>query len=469
MRRDVDREDFEAAISPEVALRRFVAILTILSMLVPLPAAAQQRMSLIRDAETEQAIREFARPIFEVAGINPDSVTIYIVNNATLNAFVAGGQNIFINTGLLMSVESAEQLIGILAHETGHVAGGHLARGSEALEDARTIGLVTTLLGIAAVAAVSLSGGNAQGAGIGLVTGGQLVAERSFLSYSRGAEAAADQAGLRYLESAGISARGLADFLRQLEDQELLPNSRQAEYTRTHPLSRDRIEAIEAFIAQSRFADAPLPDRQSALFDRIQAKLIGYLTPQIALQRFRADATDVASRYGRAIALYRSGRLPDALALMQTLLSEAPNDPYFNEITGQMLLEDGQVAAARGYYERALAALPNEPLILTSLAHAQISSGSDADLAAAVTNLERAVGRDDGRTAFAWYLLAVAYGRSGDLGLAALALAEQAMVTGDYGEAQDQARRALAQLPQGASGWLRAQDLLSVAELLDDE
>ena len=444
-------------------MRRFVAILVVLSMLVPLPAAAQRRLSFIRDAETERAIREFARPIFEVAGINPDSITIYIVNNATLNAFVAGGQNIFLNTGLLMNVESAEQLIGILAHETGHVAGGHLARGSEALEDARTIGLVTTLLGIAAVAAVSLSGGSAQGAGLGVLTGGQLVAERTFLSYSRGAEASADQAGLRYLEGAGISARGLANFLRQLEDQELLPNSRQAEYSRTHPLSRDRIAAIEAFVERSQFSDAELPARQVALFDRIQAKLIGYLTPQIALQRYRADATDVASRYGRAIALYRSGRLPDALALMEGLLREAPNDPYFNEITGQMLLEDGQVSAARTYYERALAGLPDEPLILTSLAHVQIASENDADLPAALANLERAVSREDGRTGFAWYLLAIAYGRSGDLGRSALALAEQAMVTGDYGEAQDQAHRALAQLAEGSSGWIRAQDLLSVA------
>ena len=404
-------------------------------------------------------IRELARPIFEVAGVSPSAVSIYIVNDPSLNAFVAGGQNIFVHTGLLMDARTPEELIGVLAHETGHLAGGHLARGSAALEEAQRTAILTTLLGIAAAIAAG-----EPGAGAALATAGPSIAQRSFLSYTRAMENSADQAGMAYLEAAGISSEGLMNFLQRLENQELLSTNRQVEYVRTHPLTRDRVEAIRAFVERSPLTGQAVPAGLRDRFDRMQAKLIGYLQPQQALRRYSATATDIPSRYGRALALFRTGSLDEALAIMTDLIAAEPNNPFFAELTGQMLLENGRIDEARSYYERAAAALPNEPLILVALAQTKIATERPEDLASAVADLEWAVEQPGGSTPFTWRLLAIAYGRSGDLGRSALALAEEALAAGNEEEARQQAARALRTLAHGSPGWLRATDIQAVTQ-----
>jgi predicted Zn-dependent protease len=424
------------------------------------PAAARAQLSLIRDAEIEHILRTFATPIFQVAGVSPRAVDIRLVNDRRINAFVAGGQNLFLFTGLLVETETAGELIGVIAHETGHIAGGHIARGQEALEQAQRTALLTTLLGVAA----AIASGDAR-VGAATAGGGTAIAERSFLGYSRSMESAADQAAINYLNRAGLSARGLLRFMETLEDQELLPASRQVEYIRTHPLTRDRVDFIRNHVHGSRLADAPLPPTYVEQFERMQAKLIGFLHPTIALRRYGADDPRVAPRYGHAIALYRQGRVEESLTMMTRLVEEEPNNPYFHEIVGQILLENGRVAEARRAYERAAALSPDEPLILTALAQTKIDAGTPADLQSAIDDLTRAVAQRDGGTPLAWRLLATAYGRTGDLGMSALALAEEALAMGDEETAQQQAARALRALPNGSSGWLRAQDIRRTAEV----
>jgi predicted Zn-dependent protease len=424
------------------------------------PATAQAQISFIRDAEIEHTIRTFATPIFQVAGVSPQSVDIRLVNDQRINAFVAGGQNLFIHTGLLIEAEDAGELIGVIAHETGHIAGGHIARGVEAMQQAQRTAILTTLLGIAA----ALASGQGE-IGAAAVTGGTHLAGRSFLGYTRSMENAADQAAITYLERAGLSARGFLSFMEGLEDQELLPASRQAEYVRTHPLTRDRVDFIRNHVAGSPLADRPMPADYREMFDRMQAKLIGFLNPGHALRIYSADAPAVAPRYGYAIALYRQGRVDRALGLMRELLAEEPGNPYFHEVIGQILLEHGRLAEARQSYQQAAAILGDEPLILTALAQTKIDAGSPADLQSAIDDLTRAVAQRDGGTPIAWRLLATAYGRTGDLGMSALALAEEALAMGDDESARRQAARALRALPTGSSGWLRAQDIERTAEI----
>ncbi len=438
-----------------------VALAVIMSGMAP-PLRAQDSderpLNLIRDSEIEDIIRHLAEPIFQVAGVSPGAVTIYLVNDPGLNAFVSGGQNLFIHTGLILQVHDAGELVGVMAHETGHIAGGHVIRGQAALESAQRTAILTTLLGVAA----ALAAGNG-GAGVAMAGGGASLAERNFLSFTRSMENSADQAALTFMDRAGISAAPMLAFLERLENQELVPASRQDAYIRTHPLTRDRVDAVRAHVARSPATSRTLPASALEEFRRMQAKLLAFLQPQTALRRYANDDS-IAGRYARAIALYRRNDVTSSLALMTGLLAQEPNNPFFHELVGQINLEHGRIPEARQAYLRAVQLRPHDPLILVALAQARLATNSPADLQAAITDLNRAVTADEGGTPMAWRLLATAYGRSGDLGMAAMSLAEEALGQGDYDAARQHAERALRTLRQGSPGWLRAQDVQRAAE-----
>jgi predicted Zn-dependent protease len=422
-------------------------------------AAQERRLSFIRDAEIEHTIRTFAEPIARTAGINPAAMDYYLVADRSMNAFVAGGQNMFLNTGTLVEAQDAAELIGVMAHEFGHVAGGHLVRGQDQLDRARRTALLSTLLGVAAAVAAGSSG-----AGAAVVAGGQGMAQRNFLAYTRQMETAADQAAVTYLDRVGITSEGLLAFMQRLEDQELLPESAQVEYVLTHPLTSSRIDFLENHVANSPRTGAPLPAGWPDLFARSRAKLIGFMEPQRAMQLYPATATDIPSYYGHTIALYRRGDFPGALARMDRLIDAEPQNPYFHELKGQMLLETGRAAEARPHYQRAADLAPDQPLILIALAQTKIQAGGRADLDSAIEDLRRATDRPGGASPLAWRLLATAYGRTDRMGLAAVALAEEALVHGDREQAVAQARRALDLLPAGSPGHLRARDIEAVAD-----
>ena len=422
--------------------------------------SAAAKTSQIFDTEIENNIRAIAAPVLLAAGLDPSVVRIHLVNSSAPNAFVSRGQRLFITTGLLMAAEHPGQVIGTLAHETGHIAGGHLARLDTLLRDAATPALLSTLLAVAAGVLTKDAAATAV-----ILGGSQQAINRRLLSFSRTQEQSADRAAVRYLEDTHQSARGLLEFLEYLDDQQALvvSRSRQQElsYDVTHPLTRGRIAYVRQHVARSRYSDVPVRPEFVRRHARIVAKLHAFLdNPRQALARYKATDKGVPARYARAIAYYRQSALDKALPLIDGLLAEQPGDPYFLELKGQALFENGRIAEALGPYEEAVRVLPNARLLRIGLAHVQIELNRPALVKPALANLLQAL-RFDRAMPIAWRLAAIAYGRDGQLGQSALASAEYAFFTGRRGEAGRMAERAQRLLKRGSPGWLRAADILN--------
>lgn len=427
-----------------------------LSILV---ASDPARASGIRDAEIEHTIRTYASPLLRAAEIDQRDFGLHIVNDKALNAFVARGQRIFITSGLLMAAERPSQVIGVLAHEIGHITGGHLARLEGALDDARSQALIGQIIGIA-LGVLSKDGGVAA-AGTAAGTG---VAVKNLLKFSRTQENSADQVAVNLLDQTQTSARGLLEFFELLQDQELLVRSRQDDYVVTHPLTQNRIQFVRNHVAKSPYSDKKLPTILQAMHDRMVAKLKGFINPPSqTLHEFKADDPSVMARYARAMAYFRDARLAQALPLIDGLISEAPDDPYFHELKGQILFENGKISEALPSYQKAVDLRPGQPLLRVGLAHAQIELNRSDLIAVALGNLEQAI-RYDRYMPLSWRLAATAYGRSGDLGMSALALAEHNLLLGRNLDAEGQAKKAQRLLKENSPSWLRAQDIAGTAE-----
>ena len=427
-------------------LRVVVLILPVLASHAAWAQGAQPRLVTIRDAETESLVRAFANPLFRAAGVDPALVRITLLQAWAINAFVATGNRLYLHTGLIQQAESAAEFAGVLAHETGHIAGGHLSRLPEEIRAAMIRAIVAMLLGGAAAAA---SGRGDAAAAIAL--GGQQAALRGLYAFTRSQEQAADQAGITYLERNRWPAGGLARLLERLMEQENLRVARQEDaYLQTHPLSRDRLEFIREQVARSPYPDAALPAQLETRYAMVRAKLDGFLdAPRITMRRYPESDASAPARYARAIAQFRSGRLNEALALLETLLREQPSNPYLHEIKGQFLFEGGRPRDSLGPYRDAARLAPLEPLIRLSYARALIEAGGDAaSLRLAVAELEASLARERD-SAFAWHQLAVAQGRLGQTALAELAMAEEAILNQDFPEARFRARRAEEALPAG--------------------
>ncbi len=413
-------------------------------------------MKLVRDAEIEETLRLFADPVFQAARLAPESIRLHLVNSDQVNAFVSGGMRIFLYTGLLRISESPGQVIGVLAHETGHISGGHLARLKDEVESRTTQAILSTALG--AAAGIALGDPRVAQA---VISGGATLAERGLLRHSRTEESAADQAALQYLDRSQISSRGLAEFLGILEARESIAGGVQDIYRRTHPLTEDRIRTVRDHAGRSPWTDKALPEDFYRRHARMVAKLDGFLAPpEETLARYDASDKGVAARYARAIAYYRIPELDNALALIDGLIAEAPQDPYFHELRGQMLFENGRAAEALAAYREAVRLAPHAGLIRIELGRAAIDAGAREALAEAVRNLREVVRRSP-RSARAWYWLGIAEGRSGRPEFADLALAEHALLIGDVGRATSLAGRAVRRLPENSADWHRAQDILN--------
>lgn len=429
-----------------------------MTLLVRIEPAQARRVSFIRDAEIENTIRLFGTPLFAFAGLEPSAVRVYLVKDPSLNAFVAGGQQIFINTGLLIASDNANQVIGVMAHETGHITGGHLARTQDALREASAQSIMSFVLGAAAVIA------GASQAGSAIIAGGTHIAQRSFLKYSRVQESSADQAALSMLRETHQSPRGMLQFFEKLGDQEALLTASQDPYVRTHPLTRDRVDTIRAAVARSPYADVDERPVYVIRHARMKAKLIAFLRSPVETLRIYPTGDDsLWARYARSIAAHKRRRTDKALALIRGLSAEYPDDPYFHEFHGQILLESGRPEAAVPPYQRAVDLRPNSVLLRIGLGQAQVSAKDDRHVEAAVENMAKAVRLAPGN-ATAWRWLGMAQGRKGNIGQAALATAELYFLTGKFRDAVGQANRAERILPKGSPGWLRAQDLKAAAE-----
>ncbi len=435
-------------------IRQFAALCVALGTLALAAPAAAQNISLIRDAEIEATIRAYADPIFAAAGLDSRSIRIHLVSDDRLNAFVAGGQRIFIHTGLLIAAQDPAQVIGVIAHEAGHIAGAHLVRLQEELRNAETRSIVAFVLGTAA----AIAAGDPRVAGAVNVAGKQ-VALTSLLQYSRAQESAADLAALKYLDQTGQSAQGMLAFLEVMESREAFEPAARNPYLRTHPLTRERMVTIANHLALSRHSAARLPAELVARHDRMRAKLIGFTRRLDSVEReYPQSDAGVAARYARAIAMFRRGDIERALPIIDSLLAEQPSDPFFHELKGQMLFENGRVGAAVEPYREAVRLAPGEPLLRVAFAQVAIETGDDALLAEATGHLGEAL-RKERDLGMAWRLLVIAYGRQGRTGDMALAQAELALLRGRRSEARSYAERAERVLPQGSPAWLRAQDI----------
>ncbi len=460
----------------KVFLKKFALLICILSFVFPCALSAQEKapFTFIRDAEIENYLRALANPIYRAADINPNSVSIVLIQSSEINAFVAEGMNEFFYTGLLLLTDNPEQLAGVIAHETGHISGGHLIRGKEEMRNASAEAILGTLIAVAAGAATGSGELTAGG-----VAGSTQMAERSYLRFSRSQESSADAAAFRFLDRASVSVKGMLDFFKKLEGQELLPAERQDAYVRTHPLTQDRIDAVQQHLAQSKLKDTKLAEKFYAMHERMKAKLMGYLQPEMALLRYTDKDPRLSARYARAVALYRTGQTVRALSLTDALIKQEASNPFFYELRGQILFENGRIEESLSQYKKAVELLPDSALLHQAYGHALLESkapSKDANLDLAIQHLLES-NRLEEHIPSTWRFLASAWGRKAETAkeghfeaMATYALAEESAALGKEKAAAQLADRAMKGLPKGSPYWLRAQDIkLSTAAAEDHD
>lgn len=427
-------------------------LLAFLALLVSVPAAAQ---SILRDAETEALFRDMSRPLIAASGLDPKNVDVVLINDPSINAFVAGGQAVYVNSGLINEASTANEVQGVIAHELGHVVGGHAVLNLGG-KSATNISLLSLLLGAAAAAA---GGGEAA---MGVLMAGQQAAMGKYLAYNRSQEASADAAGAQYLSKAGITGRGSIEFFKKLQNLEFRYGYRPKEgdaFFSSHPLTADRIATLQDTYEADPAWEEPSDPRIEERFRRVKAKLFGYLAePRDTLRVYPLTDNSVNAHYARAYAYHKDSQLDRARAEVDALLQTAPNDPYFLELKGQILLESGRAAEALESLRRATELTSHQPLIATLFGHALIATEDRENYGEAQQVLRAAVARDR-ENPFAWYQLGVIYAANGDMARARLASAEQQVLSGRMKEALMSAQAAQASLPTGTPDWLRAQDI----------
>jgi predicted Zn-dependent protease len=443
----------QALLIRKTALSLFFLITFMVMMIHPFCAKAQ---NIIRDSEIESYMAQWFEPIFTANNMSPDQVKIILVQDDKINAFVAGGANIFFYTGLIEKTDNPGELIGVMAHELGHISGGHLVRGREALEQASYENILGTILSIGAAVASGDSSAVVAGS-----AASNSVAQRRFLAKTRTFESSADQAAIQSMVRANMNPKGLLTFMQKLQGQELLPASQQSEYIRSHPLTQNRIEAIKTRVQESPLANKSFPAEWADQHARMKAKLLGYIHPEQVEWGYDVTDQSIPVRYARAVAAYRQNKIDNALKEINALIANEPNNPYFHELKGQMLVEFGRVADGIKPLATAVQLRPQDGLLRTALAHAQIeTTGRDASqLTQAVEHLKIAQ-RAEPRSTRVHRLLATAYGRQGKEGYAKLHLAEEAVLQNKISYAKKQARAALQTLPNGSVASQRANDIL---------
>lgn len=418
-----------------------------------------QAQSILRDAETEALLRDMSAPIVTAAGLSPRDVEFALVQDDSINAFVVGGQVVYLHSGLIQAADSANQVQGVIAHELGHIADGHVITSEQGSRPAMGIYLLSMLLGVAAMAA----GGGEAGAGI--LAAGQQMAMGKYLSFSRVQEATADASAVRYLDTAGISGKGMLSFFKTMQQQEYRWGLANIDpFMQSHPLSGTRIATLTADIQASKAywvkPDAKLEER----FKRVKAKLAGYVqTPARTLAAFPESDQTIYAHYARAYAYHKSGYPEKADAEARALVAAQPDDPYFQEVMGQILLEAGKPRQALGPLKAATEGSRSNPLIATSYGHALIATEDPKNYAEARTILRTAVTRDR-ENPFAWLQLGTVYELTGDDARAALATAERASMMGDQRTAVQRARYAMASIPKNTPDWIRAQDIAMTSQ-----
>lgn len=398
-------------------------------LVIVLSVRPVQAQSVIRDAEIEKVLQDISYPVFAAADLTPENISVYIINDPSLNAYVAGGQNLFLHTGLISWSDDPHILLGVIAHEAGHIAGGHLARTGAELEKATVGATLGYVLGLATALAGSPEAAQA------IIAGSQHATQRNFLKYTRGHEESADQAALSYLDSLGLSARGLLTLLNHLHHNEKTLYGELNPYARTHPISQARANHIEHHTTLKTSGKQELPSQLQRRYAHMNAKLRAFLEPyEKTLERYPLSDTSDNAHYARAIAYYKIPDLDKSLREIDSLIKQHPQNAYYHELKGQILYENGRINEAIGAYEKANELL-RHPLILIGLANSYIAMEEEQYLPEAIELLQQATTSEPANL-FAWNRLAIAYGRHGELAQSNLSLAEASLLKNQTEEAE---------------------------------
>jgi len=450
---------------------KLTAIATALALtLAPLAALAQEEkgLAILRDTETEQLLRDYSRPILRAAGLEKQNIQVTIINQPVFNAFVADGRRIFVNHGALLQSETPNQIIGVLAHETGHLAGGHLARLREQLAQAQTQMIIAMLLGVGAIAAGAKSNSGNSGltnVGAAALAGPQSMIIHSLLSYQRQQEESADRAGVKFLTATGQSAKGMYETFKRLSNETLFAAQGADPYFQSHPMPAERVAALEELARTSPYWDKKDDPALQLRHDMMRAKISGFLERQETVyRRYPLSSESLPARYAHAISTYLHGDLRTALVQIDGLIQAQPGNPYFYELRGQALMEGGRPAEAIVPLRRAVQLSNNAPLIEMLLGQALVVTDNKAYTDEAISILRAAVSRETEQP-LGYMQLAMAYGRKGDLAEADLASAQAAFLRGDNKTARDLASRAKTRFAVGTPGWVKADDIVTAKPL----
>jgi predicted Zn-dependent protease len=413
--------------------------------------------TLLRDAEIERILKSYMAPLFKTAGLNPATLKIILIFDSELNAFATTHYTIALYTGLLQKVSSVGELIGVLAHETGHIAGGHIVHREAAMRKSNLMSMTAAALGLL----VGIATGRGD-LGSAIIMGGADTSYKNVLHYTRGQEASADQAAVRLLNALQWPAQGLVAFMDILSQQELLSADQQDPYLRTHPFSSDRVTFLKHSLKPTAH-NYTFPHSFQQSFRILKAKIDGFLNPPgQTLLKYSEKDPSFEARYARAIAFYRNNQTEHALALLEQLIQENPSHPYTYELKGQILYENGRMTDAITALEKACQHAPDEALITLLLVQCLLETQHSVHLQRALTLLKKAQKKEDDNPIL-WHLMAMVYGRQKNVGMAALSLAEKELRLGHFKLAHDQAKRALMHL-QDPQARLRAHDILRHAE-----
>ena len=431
-------------------------------------AVSAQGLRFIRDAEIEDLLAAYSRPIFKAAGLGSQGVKVRIIQDSSFNAFVLDGRNVFMNTGTLVEAKTPNMVIGVIAHETGHITGGHLASLRAKIARDSSMAMLMQIMGIGAMiagAAAEKGGGSATaGAGQSIMSASGEVMTRNILSYRRVQESAADQAGIRYLNATQQSAQGMITTFERFAEDELLSSvTKSGGYVASHPMARDRIAQLQNLAQGSPYFDKADPPELQQRHDLMRAKLVGFLEPpQAVFNRYPASDNSLAGRYARSIASYSGGGLNAALPLIDDLIAEVPSNPYFWEQKADFLSRSGKHGEAAQMLRKALSLAPGQTLLQSQLAQELLGIQDKKHLPEIVKLLRKTVVTDDNPNAYRQ--LATAYFGLGDEGNANLASAQASVLEGRLKDAKGFAKRAQARLPEGSQGWIKADDILNIQE-----
>jgi len=452
-------------------LLKLTALLTATALAVaPMAAVAQENKGppVLRDTETEQLLREYTRPILRAAGLEKHNIQMVIINQGVFNAFVADGRRIFVNYGAILQSETPNQIIGVMAHETGHLAGGHLAKMREQMAQAQTQMIIAMLLGAGAMVAGAKGGGSNSGlsnAGAAMFSAPGEIIRRNLLSYVRQQEENADKAGVKFLNTTGQSARGMYETFKRFTDESLFASRGADPYVQSHPMPAQRVAALEELARSSPYWDKKDDPALQLRHDMARAKISAFMERQETVyRRYPMSNNSLPARYAHAISTYLHGDLRSALSQIDALIQQQPNNPYFYEVRGQALLEGGKPQEAIAPLRKAVALSNNAPLIEMLLGQALVATGNNAYTDEAIAILRAAVARES-EAPIGYTQLAMAYGRKGDYAQADLASAQAAYLRGDSKTARDLASRAKTRFAIGTPGWVKADDIVSAKPL----